>query len=278
MTIRPRTPAPLGTAALLGAVLLTAPGTATAADVDFTGAVALSNCSGAVVRAPASAPSDPALVMTNGHCVRMLAADEVLVDQHASRTFALLSPSGNDELAVLRATRLEYATSTGTDLALYRTDTTYARIEELGTRALPLSRTPPPVGADVRVVSGYWKRVYSCSVDAVVHELREGDWTWRDSIRYTESCDTIGGTSGSPVVDAVSGEVVGVNNTTNENGERCTQDNPCEVDEAGSVVVREGARYGQQTHMLAACVGGGGRVVLTLPGCDLPRPAEVAVS
>ena len=37
--------------------------------VNFAGTVALSNCSGSVVRMPDSEDNDPALVMTNGHCL-----------------------------------------------------------------------------------------------------------------------------------------------------------------------------------------------------------------
>lgn len=37
--------------------------------VTFAGTVALSNCSGSVVRAPSSLPGDPALVLSNGHCL-----------------------------------------------------------------------------------------------------------------------------------------------------------------------------------------------------------------
>lgn len=37
--------------------------------VNFAGTVSLSNCSGSVVRMPNSAASDPALVLTNGHCL-----------------------------------------------------------------------------------------------------------------------------------------------------------------------------------------------------------------
>src|SRR5690348_6298664 len=39
------------------------------ATVDFAGTVALSDCSGSVIRFPNSADSDPALVLTNGHCL-----------------------------------------------------------------------------------------------------------------------------------------------------------------------------------------------------------------
>lgn len=56
--------------------------------VTFEGTVALSNCSGAVVRLPNSTDRDPALVMSNGHCLEggFPASGEVVVDRPSSRT------------------------------------------------------------------------------------------------------------------------------------------------------------------------------------------------
>ena len=70
--MRKRSPgALLGT--LLGALLVTtglAAPTATAAPsaIDFSGTVALSNCSGSLVKLADAPTSGPALVLTNGHC------------------------------------------------------------------------------------------------------------------------------------------------------------------------------------------------------------------
>ncbi|HEY8480449.1 MAG TPA: serine protease, partial [Spirillospora sp.] len=246
----------------------------TRAEVDFTGIVVLSNCSGSLVRGPRSRDGDAALVMTNGHCLEtgMPAAGEVIVDRPSSRTFTLLDRTGTRNLGSLRATRVEYATMTDTDVAIYRLDATYAAIRRRhGVSALRLSAARPQAGTPIKVVSGYWRTIYNCKIDGIVHRLREAEWTWKDSIRYTPECQTIGGTSGSPVVNARTGHVVGVNNTGNENGERCTLNNPCEVDPQGNVTVRKGINYGQQTYPLARCLGTGGDVVLGA-GCALPRP------
>ncbi|MEU4445987.1 serine protease [Actinosynnema sp. NPDC050801] len=249
-----------------------APSAPTRADVDFTGAVSMNGCSGSVVRPPDHQPSDPALVMTNGHCVRFMDPGEVTVDQPADRRFTLLDRDGVGSLGTLRAAGLVYATMTTTDVALYRLTATYGEVEALGARALELSPERPAAGIEVRVVSGYWQHIYSCQADGYVHELREGRWSWKDSMRYTEACRTRGGTSGSPVVDAATGKVVAVNNTGNEDGERCTVNNPCEVDANGEITVRQGIGYAQQTHQIVPCLTGGGRVDLTAPGCGLPRP------
>ncbi|MFI1969082.1 hypothetical protein BLA24_26350 [Streptomyces cinnamoneus] len=242
--------------------------------VDFAGTVALSNCSGSLVRMPSSSDGDPALVMTNGHCLEtgMPGAGEVITDQPSSRTFSLLNSTAG-KAATLRATKVVYATMTDTDITLYQLDTTYARIkQQYGISALALSGDHPVAGTAIKVVSGFWKRIYTCNADGFVYRLREADWTWKDSLRYTSACNTIGGTSGSPVLDATTGKVVAINNTGNENGERCTMNNPCEVDENGTVTVRQGINYAQETYGITKCFAPGNKLDLDLPDCVLPQP------
>ncbi|MBL3665827.1 trypsin-like peptidase domain-containing protein [Streptomyces sp. M2CJ-2] len=250
---------------------LTAP---RAGAVNLAGTVSLSNCSGSVVRMPDSAADDPALVLTNGHCLEsgFPGAGEVLVDRASSRSFGLLNASGA-KVATLRADRLVYATMTDTDAAVYRLGTTYAQIKSAyGIDALTLADTRPAAGTAISVPSGYWKRIYTCAVDGFAYRLKEAGWTFKDSVRYTPACNTIGGTSGSPVVDDATGKVVAVNNTGNTDGGRCTMNNPCEVDENGAVTVRRGINYAQQTYPFTACFGPDGKLDLYAGGCTLPKP------
>ncbi|GAA2227141.1 MULTISPECIES: S1 family peptidase [Kitasatospora] len=256
------------------AAALPASAKAPAVTVDFAGTVALSDCSGSLVRMPNSAAGDPALVLTNGHCLEtgMPAAGEVITDQPSSRSFTLLSSTGG-RLGTLRATKVVYSTMTDTDVTLYQLNTSYASIKSrYGISPLTMSTAHPVAGAAIKVVSGYWKKTYSCNIDGFVYRLKEGDWTWKDSVRYTPSCNTIGGTSGSPVVDTSTGQLVAVNNTGNEDGESCTVDNPCEVDENGNVAVRQGINYAEETYFIPSCFAAGNRLDLTLPGCTLPKP------
>lgn len=239
----------------------------------FAGTVALNDCSGSVVRMPNSADTDKAFVLSNGHCLETGFPDagKVIVNQASTRTFTLLNASG-DSLGQLRATKVAYATMTDTDISLYELSSTYAQIKSAyGIRALKVSAAHPTAGTAIDVVSGYWKRIYSCNIDAFVPQLREGQWTWKDSVRYTRACQTIGGTSGSPVLDRA-GRVIAVNNTINEAGERCTDNNPCEVDADGNVTVHEGIDYGQQTYWIPGCVATGNKIDLRKAGCALPKP------
>ena len=247
---------------------------AAAVTVNFAGTVSLSNCSGSVIRFPNSADTDPALVLTNVHCLETGFPDpgEVITGQSSSRTFGLLNSSGT-RVATLRANQVVYSTMTDTDVTIYRTTTTYAAIKSsYGNSQLTVNDTHPTAGTAIKVVSGYWKRTYSCNIDGFVYRLKEGDWTWKDSVRYTSACNTIGGTSGSPVIDTTTGQVVAVNNTGNEDGERCTVDNPCEVDENGTVTVRQGINYAEETYNIPACFTTGNVLNLSASACTLPKP------
>ncbi|MFJ1806475.1 MULTISPECIES: serine protease [unclassified Streptomyces] len=242
--------------------------------VNLAGTVALSNCSGSVVRFPNSLDTDPALVLSNGHCLSTGFPEpgEVLVNQASSRTFGLLNSAGT-RVATLRASKLAYGTMTDTDVSIYQLTSTYATIKNsYGISALTVQNTHPTAGTAITVASGYWKRLYSCNIDGFVYRLKEGDWTWKDSVRYTSACQTIGGTSGSPVIDQSTGKVVAVNNTGNEDGARCTENNPCEVDASGNVTVRQGINYAQETYLIPACFTTGNQLNLSASGCTLPKP------
>ncbi|QJT03759.1 trypsin-like peptidase domain-containing protein [Streptomyces asoensis] len=242
--------------------------------VNLAGTVALSNCSGSVVRFPNSLDTDPALVLSNGHCLSTGFPEpgEVLVNQASTRTFGLLNSAGT-RVATLRASKLAYGTMTDTDVSIYQLTSTYATIKNsYGISALTVQDTHPTAGTAITVASGYWKTLYNCNIDGFVYRLKEGDWTWKDSVRYTSACQTIGGTSGSPVIDQSTGKVVAVNNTGNEDGARCTENNPCEVDASGNVTVREGINYAQETYLIPACFTTGNQLNLSASACTLPKP------
>jgi len=268
----------LGAAPAVAAPLTAAPAAqkakSPAVTVNFAGTVSLSNCSGSVIRFPNSADSDPALVLSNGHCLETGFPDpgQVITGQSSSRTFGLLNASGS-KIATLRANQVVYSTMTDTDVTIYRLTTSYAQIKSsYGISPLTVSDTHPTAGTAIKVVSGYWKTTYSCNIDGFVNQLKEGDWTWKDSVRYTSTCNTIGGTSGSPVIDTATGNVVAVNNTGNEDGQRCTENNPCEVDANGNVTVHQGTNYAEETYLIPACFTTGNKLDLSAAACALPKP------
>jgi hypothetical protein len=236
------------------------------------GAVQFGGCSGSVVRTAAARPADPALLLTNGHCVEGTrpAPGAALVDQPATQPVTITDREGYEKVQT-STTRLVYATMTDTDVALYRLDRTYADLAAAGAKVFDLTETAARAGDPVDLLSGAWGRRWSCAVDAVVTRLGEGGYETRDAPRYTDGCDPGHGASGSPLIAPDGRTVVGVHSTSNDNGESCTENNPCELDSSGNVTVREGAHYGQQVAGVAACLAPGSLLDLSRPGCTLPR-------
>jgi hypothetical protein len=239
--------------------------------------IALSNCSASLVRYPSSLDTDRAMMLTNGHCYEggFLNAGQVLVNRTSSRTGKLLNASGT-AVATVKADLVLYATMTGTDVTLYRLTRTFAQIRSTtNLNPLTISSTHPVDGHAVSIPSGYWKTTYSCTINGFVSTLREDQWTWHDSLRYRypdSGCQTIGGTSGSPIVDNTSLQIVGANNTLNEQGAACTLDNPCEVNSDGSLTYTQGQNYGQETYWFTTCLTTTNAIDLNKTGCLLTKP------
>ena len=243
---------------------------------DFEGIVQLSNCSGSLVRFENSRSSDPAIVMTNGHCVPVnggfLQPNAFIHNQPVSRQFSLLARDGQSRIGTVSSTKIMYATMTGTDLALYELSESYEQISaKYSVDALTLTADRPSEGTQIEIISGYWRRGYECALDGFVYELREGGYTFTDSIRYEVKggCKTIHGTSGSPITAAGTRLAIGINNTGSDDGEQCTMNNPCEVDEQGRVLAEKGRSYGQQTHQVYSCLSINNQIDLGMEGCKL---------
>ena len=237
---------------------------------DMEGSVDLSGCAGSVVRTPASRPQDPALLLTNGHCVQgqWPAPGTATVDQPADREVPIADRQGYPQTTA-RAKRLVYATMTGTDIALYRLDKTYARLKAEGAKVFQLASAPVRAGDPLTVASVGAR--YHCTAEAVVPHLREGGYQLNNSIRYTTSddCAPWHGDSGSALLAPDGTTVVGIHNTHNDDGEQCTANNPCEVDPNGEVTSTKGRSYGQQVYMITDCLAKGSTLDLSRQGCTL---------
>ncbi|MFJ4876949.1 trypsin-like serine protease [Streptomyces sp. NPDC088745] len=236
------------------------------------GAAKVGDCLGSVVRTPTARPKDPALVLTNGHCVPSgrPAPGKALVDRPADlkKPVTIADTTGYTRTSA-RATRLVYATMTGTDIALYRLDKTYAQLAAEGAKVFRLSTVPMRKGDRLTMAHGFHRP--SCTVEAVVPHLREDGHQQDRAVRYATggTCVSRPGYSGTALLAPDGNTVVGINNTHNRDGEQCTDNNPCEVGRDGSVTAVKGRGYGQQVHQIAACLTGGSRLKLSRPGCTL---------
>lgn len=244
------------------------------AQYDFEGIVALSNCSGSLIRLENSKDSDKAMILTNGHCLEsgMPKPGQVFVNKSSNRSFRLLN-SNAQGIGTLTASKVMYSAMTKTDMTIYQLRETFADIKaNFNINPLTLSSNPPQLNDKIEVLSGYWKRGYSCAVEAIVPKLQEGGWICEQSIRYSRpGCEVIGGTSGSPIVLTNTRTVVGVNNTGNEDGELCSVNNPCEISETGEKTAVQGYSYAQQTHWFYTCLNSNNEMDMNRVGCLLAK-------
>jgi len=239
---------------------------------NFSGSVALDNCSGSIVRWKSSQATDKAMMLSNGHCYNFMGSREVVVNKPSVRSVDLLNSDGTVAGTVNTVTLL-YATMWRTDLSLYQLSQSYQTLQNTyGVPAFTIAETKPaPKDQPIEVLSGYWRLAYDCNLNGFAYRLHEYVWTWRLSLRYSDGgCQVIGGTSGSPVLDS-NRVMIGINNTINEDGQRCTFDNPCEEDRHGNITVHLHRGYGQETWVFYTCLTNNA-IDLAKSGCMLPKP------
>lgn len=250
------------------------------AGYDFEGIVKLSNCSGSLIRLSGQPMTANALVLTNGHCFTsgvfgggMPKPGEVITNLTVKRNMKIYDKQM--KLFPITATKVVFATMTDTDVAIYELNQTYDEIlKKYKISSFDLDTVRPQVGTAIDIVSGYWDRGYSCDIDAFIFKMQEGGWSFKDSIRYTDGCETIGGTSGSPIIERGTRKVIAINNTANEDGGRCSVNNPCEISTEGKVSAVKGKKYGQQTYNIYSCLRADFSIDLNVEGCTLPKPAR----
>lgn len=259
-----------------------------AAALPFAGAAMVDvggGCSGVLVRPVADpAPDAPAYALTNGHCIDMLAPAEVRRDVTAEGTVSFGWPGGPlHETADVASVR--WASMKGTDVAVLELRRTFADLVASGVPAYPLADVLPAPGTRIAIVgapapddgSERQLRIAVCSLLAPV-DLVEDSWWWHGFPR--DDCDGIRhGSSGSPVLDVATGELVGLVNTGTDGSagrSDCMFDRPCEVT-ATAARSREDAVYGPSLAGLGACWDAGGRFLGPGAACPLDPGIGLAV-
>ncbi|GEM_PF-2159445 len=236
-------------------------------------------CASSIVRAAASTDEDHALLLTNGHCTPAVDPSRDIPQPGAfelDRSSDSSVPFKDEKgylLTTSRTERLLFATMTGTDLALYRLDASYADLESQGVTVLDIAAAPPKIGD---VVTLQADEGLTCTVETVVPTLREGEYELYDSLRLAkgEDCETYHGTSGAALVAADGKTIVGVNSSSNTDGEKCTEDNPCEVGADGKISVHTDQAYARQVTVLNDCIAAGSVFDVDAPGCTLAAAAR----
>lgn len=238
-------------------------------NADFEGIVKLSGCSGSFVKFKGQSVKSRGMILTNDHCVDDQAYGTFTTHKPYSKSFQIYDKNKKFLPKSFVSTKIIYATQTNTDFALFEIPETYEQIEKLyNVTPLELMDYQAAVGDKISVITGLFGKVINCTVDGFVHQIVEDSWTWTNSYRYFD-CETGHGTSGSPIVMRDTREVVGINNTGNDDGGKCTLNNPCEVSETGVVTAIKGHHYGQQIMELYTCLNSSLQFDVKTPGCKL---------
>lgn len=211
----------------------------------FEGIVAFSNCSGSLVKFNGAPENKKAIVMTNGHCLSGLKNNEVRINTAASLKVAVFDHQM--KRFPLELKKVLYATMIDTDVSFFEANLTYHEIEtNYGIEALIIQEEIVAIQTPISIVSGYWETLTSCEAESIVPILREDEWIWKNSIRYSNKCMTKGGFSGSPVIALNTRLVVGIHNTGNNGKLDCSDMNPCEQNENGEIIFHvPNRRYAQ---------------------------------
>ena len=240
--------------------------------INYSGLVWLGNCSGFLVNMNSKQDS-PSFVITNGHCAGLTdkPSDMILVDVR-KKFWAKFLVNNMKNAVEFNGDHIEYATMKGTDIAVLRLSNTYGEISKEGIMGFKIS----PMGAQVdeKVIRAdiHSMRLhrYKCSIEHKVHILKEDKWSWKGA--YRDNCGSWEGSSGSPLISFKTGEVVGIHNTWQKNGGQCTLNNPCEMNEDGTISVFPTKTYSQRVKEIATCFNKKGEFDLYLKTCQLEKP------
>jgi hypothetical protein len=228
-------------------------------------------------------PAGPAYVLSNGHCVGLLAPNEVIVNraQTGYRMVFNFFEDTKDRQDRVYSRRIAYATMKAIDFSVIELDATLGELTARGYRALSLAREAPGEGEKVLMAGvpgenmpagDMFLRLGQCTLGPRVDVL-ELDWFWRGF--YRNDCpDAKPGDSGAPLISESTGQVVAILNTTTTDSTgrggdfNCYLNIPCEVGAQGERVLDD-TSYAMPVMGLTACFDSGGSFSLAAPDCPL---------
>ncbi|MFN8621104.1 MAG: serine protease [Chloroflexota bacterium] len=243
-------------------------------------------CSGVLIAPrPGPIPADaPATVLTNGHCIDFLAPTAVVRDTEPSGTVTFGWEGSGTVDAVASVAAIPWASMKGTDLAILTLGRPVADLVARGIRPLPLAATAPAAGTQVVIVGApshpdQPERVLELATCTLgpTHALVEGEWSFT-GFPSNHCGDIRPGSSGSPVIDPATGEVVGLVNTGTAGSEGlsdCVIDRPCEVGPEGGQSIPDTV-YGPLLAGLGGCFDDAW--AFTGPGAGCPLDPGIGVS
>ena len=223
------------------------------------------DCSGAVFTMPGMTEEQQALVLTNGHCIgqgsfmgRYPDHGEFFIN-HEHHHRVILKKDKRERGRRFSYRNILFATMTSLDIAIIELDASYKQLRKEGYAIYSVADEDVRPGMVIEFDS-YNRLVHSvCEVDGIVPSLREGPWTWNNSIRMKagRQCRYVHGQSGTAGIEQSSSLIYGLAQTMYEGGKPCSFNNPCEVHyENDTSTISTGVAhqpYAVSTRFLYAC-------------------------
>jgi hypothetical protein len=257
-------------------------------DIRYSGVAKLSvagSCTGSWIIPREGAPEDaPAYLFSAGHCYSTsfgtseLVRNREIANGVASFRYFIDTPAERRVTVPVR--RVVWASMANTDVAVFELGATVSELrrqglspltlgdhveDELIVRGIPVSGTP---------IEDQYLREAGCQFQGVFN-LIEFVWTFRRFLRH-DCADIRGGSSGSPVINRRSGEVVGVMSTTVEGESSCYLGTPCVIGGEQPEVL-EGS-YSAPVWGWNVCFAADGRFDPEAAGCPLETRAAPVIS
>ncbi len=223
-------------------------------------------CSASLIDSRDGGPiaSGPAYILTSGHCVSrdgMNISSDIPLDGHIDFDYFLGNLQNTERYGLKGLVR---ATMRGADLAIIELDASLQSLLDKGIEPLSISPHPAGKGMNLLIVgvpSGHEDapalRLSACPLEGNADVL-EDVYVFRGFHRHR--CQGVApGSSGSPVLDRVSNQIVGVLSTSTRGvrGEnRCQPNAPCEINN-GQPVLSPDTSYASPAVGLKTCFSQG---------------------
>lgn len=174
-------------------------------------------------RAPNSAATAPAYVLTSGHCLYRKNNGVILDNEPVAGTvtFNYFADTLTQQQPY-PLKRVIWSSMQGVDLAIVELDTSLNSLIQAGIQPLKVAEETPAAGADILIVGAPlpfeapYMRLAACTLQTS-GAIIEHPWVWRHNLK-NQCKDAEAGSSGSPVLTRDSNQVIAVLNTTTLSG------------------------------------------------------------
>lgn len=243
-----------------------------------------SGCTASLLDTETKVTASPAYLITNGHCLGtqgFLPSDKAVFNETSPSvmTFSYYYDFPQDISRTNYSVKnVPYASMSETDVAIIELDdVTLQELQAQGITAYKLAKTTPQSGTKIENIgipmSGLKEITLRQSLCTLGNEVSilEGPFSFPTSRRL--KCSILPGSSGSPVFDNKTKEIIGVMNTTvndsSSGKDDCAINRPCEVDSNNSRTVDTKTNYMQTTSFLSNCFTEKGVFDRNLNSCQL---------